>query len=238
MLRRAVHEAHHELRQRGGREDLPPLHALPVGCRRDEGCPNTKDLRAEAIEEQAWEFVTHLVLHPSRLEAELDREIGELRRQTRLGDPEEEQGRLLRDLAWVDRQRETLQREAAELVADGLLDRELLRRKLAELDGREAELEKELAAARATHERIEDLEMLKAELPNRYLYEGPKMLARRTPEQRVALYHRIGFRAFADEGGNPTATWLFGAETFSVPVESTTRCSPCKQRAPLPCVGF
>ena len=56
--------------------------------------------------------MTFLVLHPSRLEAELDREIEELRRQTRLGDPEEEQGLLLRDLAGLGRQRETLQREA------------------------------------------------------------------------------------------------------------------------------
>jgi hypothetical protein len=48
--------------------------------------------------------VTFLVLHPSRLEAELDREIEELRRNTRLGDPEEEQGLLLRDLERFARQ--------------------------------------------------------------------------------------------------------------------------------------
>jgi len=131
--------------------------------------------------------VTFLVLHPSRLEAELDREIEELRRQTRLGDPEEEQGLLLRDLAGLGRQRETLQREAMELVSEGLLDRDLLRRKLSELDGREAELEKDLAVARATGDRVEDLEALKGELLLRYLYEGPEMLWHWTPEQRVSL---------------------------------------------------
>jgi hypothetical protein len=205
----------------------------PEGVRSDHECPNRKHLRAEAIEEQAWEFVTFLVLHPSRLEAELDREIQELRRQTRLGDPEEEQGRLLRDLAGVGRQRETLQREAMELVSEGLLDRDLLRRRLSELDGREAELEKDLAAARATEERVEDLEALKGELLLRYLYEGPEMLWRWTPEQRVALYRRTGFRAVADEDGGLSATWLFGAQTFGVPMESTTRCFPCRRTEPL-----
>ena len=169
--------------------------------------------------------MTFLVLHPSRLEAELDREIEELRRQTRLGDPEEEQGLLLRDLAGLGRQRETLQREAMELVSEGLLDRDLLRRKLSELDGREAELEKDLAVARATGDRVEDLEALKGELLLRYLYEGPEMLWHWTPEQRVSLYRKIGFRAVADEDGNLSATWLFGAETFGVPVESTTDVS-------------
>ncbi len=159
----------------------------PEGVRRDHECPNRKHLRVEAIEETAWEFVTFLVMHPSRLEAELDREIEQLRRQSRLGDPEEERGRLLRDLAGVGRQREALQRDAMELVADGLLDRDLLRRKLSELDEREGELEKELAAARATGERIEDLEALKGELILRYMYEGPEMLWHWTPEQRVAL---------------------------------------------------
>jgi len=200
----------------------------PEGVRRDYQCPNRKHLRVEEIEEKAWEFVTFLVLRPGRLEDELNREIEHLRRLIRLGDPEEEQGRLLRDLAGLGRQRETLQREAMDLVSEGLLDRDLLRRKLTELDEREKELEKELANARATGERIEDLEALKGELFLRYLYEGPEMLHHWTPEQRVALYRRIGFRAEADEEGNLSATWLFGAETFGVPMESTTRCSPCR----------
>ncbi len=121
-----------------------------------------------------------------------------------------------------------------ELVSDGLLDRDLLRRKLLELDEREKELEKELAAARATEERMEDLEALKGELFLRYMYEGPEMLYHWTPEQRVALYRRIGFRAVADEEGNLSATWLFGAETFGVPVESTTRCFPNRRTGYLP----
>ena len=201
----------------------------PEGVRSNHTCPNRKHLRVEAIEEAAWEFVTFLVLHPGRLEDELNREIEHLRRLSHLGDPEEEQGRLLRDLEGLERQRETLQREAMDLVSEGLLDRDLLRRKLTELDEREKELEKELANARATGERIEDLEALKGELFLRYLYEGPEMLHHWTPEQRVALYRRIGFRAEADEEGNLSATWLFGAETIGVPMESTTRCSPCRR---------
>src|SRR5215208_16504 len=198
----------------------------PEGVRSNHQCPNRKHLRVETIEETAWEFVTFLVLHPGRLERELDREIEHLRRESRLGDPEEERERLLRDLVGVGRQRETLQREAMDLVSEGLLDRDLLRRKLTELDEREKELEKELANARATGERLEDLEALKGELFLRYLYEEPEMLHHWTPEQRVALYRRIGFRAEADEEGNLSATWLFGAETFGVPMESTTRMFP------------
>ena len=121
-----------------------------------------------------------------------------------------------------------------DLVSEGLLDRDLLRRKLTELDEREKDLEKELAAARATGERIEDLEALKGELFLRYLYEGPEMLHHWTPEQRVALYRRIGFRAEADEEGSLSATWLFGAETFGVPMESTTKCLPCRRTKHAP----
>jgi hypothetical protein len=142
--------------------------------------------------------VTFLVLHPSRLEAELDREIEELRRQTRLGDPEEEQGLLLRDLAGLGRQRETLQREAMELVSEGLLDRDLLRRKLSELDGREAELEKDLAVARATGDRVEDLEALKGELLLRYLYEGRRCSGTGRPSS--------GYPSTARSGSGPWPT--------------------------------
>ena len=95
-----------------------------------------------------------------------------------------------------------------------------------------AELEKDLAAARATGERVEDLEALKGELFLRYLYEGPEMLWHWTPEQRVALYRRIGFRAVAEEDGGLSVTWLFGAETFSVPVESTTIANRYKRPSP------
>jgi site-specific DNA recombinase len=204
----------------------------PEGVRNDHECPNRKHLRVERIEEAAWEFVTFEALHPRRLSEEIDREIELLRRQVRLGDPEQEQARLLRDLAGVGRQREALQREAMELVAEGLLDRDLLRRKVRELDERERELEKELAACRDRHGRIEDLEDLKAELMMRYLYEGPEMMARWTPEQRLTFYRRIGFRAEADENGDLYATWLFGREAYGVPMEPTTRCSPSRRKAP------
>jgi hypothetical protein len=81
---------------------------------------------------------------------------------------------------------------------------------------------------------VENLEALKGELFLRYLYEGPEMLWHWTPEQRVALYRRIGFRAVADEDGGLPATWLFGAEMFGVPIESTTRCSSCRRTVPVP----
>ena len=89
--------------------------------------------------------------------------------------------------------------------------------------GESPRMEKKLAAARARYERVGDLVALKGELFLRYLHEGPEILYHWTPEQRVVLYRTIGFKAVANEDGDLSATWLFGAETFGVLMESTTR---------------
>jgi hypothetical protein len=99
------------------------------------------------------------------------------------------------------------------LAIEGLLDHEELRGRLAAIEDRKA-LERRLEVVSGRSERVEDLEMLKAELFMRYL-ESPEMMALWSPEQRHEFYRRYGLRIVAGPDGIVDARWVFRTETPS-----------------------
>jgi len=161
-------------------------------------CEVRTNYRAEALEAEVFEWVVLLVSHPTRLERELDKEIERIRRGERSGDPEREAQGWLRQIEDLERRRA----RALDLAVDGLMDHDTLRQKLSELDGQKETAEAELAACRDRRGRVEDLEALKEELMVRFMFEGPDLMSRWTPEQRNEIYRRLGIKVVAlPDGG-------------------------------------
>ena len=105
------------------------------------GCDNGRGVRADALEGEMWEAVSSVLGHPARLRAGLEGMI-ESERRTLASSPEKEISRWSERVEKARAMRSSYQDQQAE----GLMTREELRVKLAELDGvvrtAEAEIEK------------------------------------------------------------------------------------------------
>ncbi|MBA3426136.1 MAG: recombinase family protein [Rubrobacter sp.] len=180
-----------------------------------DACPHKKNHRAEEVEEAVWAFVSELVTTPARIEEALDREIERLRKGT-TGDPEAEAKAIAERFSELDNQR----LRAQDVAVEGLLDRDELRARLVALEDDRKALEGRLAEVAGRRERVEDLEMLKAELFLRYMYEGPELLYHWPPEKRHALYGQLRTRVVAQPDGT-LEVGLSGQEC--VAIEHTSR---------------
>lgn len=148
-----------------------------------EGCSNRKHHRADKLEPQVWEFVSRLLKDPEQLRADLERMI-ELEREGMRGDPDRETKAWLEKLAEVERKRSGY----IDLAADGIMNRDELRAKLAALEETRATAQRELEALQRRRERIEELERDRDVLVERYAKIAPEALDALAPEERHHVY--------------------------------------------------
>jgi site-specific DNA recombinase len=161
-------------------------------------CRVRTNYRADALEQEVFEWVVLIVSHPTRLERELDKEIERIRRSEGSGDPEREAQGWLRQIEDLEQRKA----RAQDLAIEGLLDHATLRQKLSELDRQKETAQAGLAACRDRRGRIEDLQALKRELMVRFMFEGPELMSHWSPEQRNEIYRRLGIKVLAlPDGG-------------------------------------
>ncbi len=98
------------------------------GNRRKETCSNNSSIRSDKAHPAVWDLISDLLSNPERLRMGLNTMIEEQRKALR-GDPEREVKVWLEKLAALDRKRSGY----LDLAAEGILEREELRAKLAEL---------------------------------------------------------------------------------------------------------
>src|SRR3712207_3761572 len=142
----------------------------------NDACTN-RSHRAEKVEARVWRFVSDLLKDPDRLQAGLDKMIEQERDASR-GEPEREAKTWLEKLAKADRKRDGY----LELAADGLMNRDELRTKLAALDETRKTAERELELIRGREERLDVLERDKEALLASYAEALPETIDELTPE--------------------------------------------------------
>jgi site-specific DNA recombinase len=163
---------------------------------RVEGCPNSKNHRADKVEPRVWELVSGLMTDPEQLRTDLERMI-ELERDTLRGNPEREVKAWLDKLAEAGRQRS----RAQDMAIEGLLDYDELRAKLVALDDTRKTAERELEVLQDYQERIEALERDKDALLESYTGTAPEALSNLTPEERHQVYKMLRVRAVVHMDG-------------------------------------
>jgi site-specific DNA recombinase len=174
-------------------------------CRRRHeeptACHNRKHQRAEKAERQVRELVYEAMTHPEQLRADLDRMI-ELKRQSLRGDPNREAKVWLDKLTELDRKRSGY----IDLAADGIMDRDELRAKLAALEETRETARRELEALSRRQEEIAALERDRDALLEFYINTAPEALECRTPEERHQFYKMGRLVALAGADGRIEVT--------------------------------
>ncbi len=148
-----------------------------------EGCPNYKNYRADKLEPMVWAAVYDIMTNPEQLRDDLDTMI-EIKRNEARGDPQREAKAWLDKLTEVDRKRSGY----IDLAADGIMDRDELRAKLAALEETRTTAQRELEALGRRQEEIEELERDRDALLEYYADTAPEALASLTPQQRHHIY--------------------------------------------------
>jgi hypothetical protein len=185
----------------------------------NDACTN-KSHRAEKVEAHVWRFVSDLLKDPDRLRAGLDRMIEQERDGSR-GEPEWEAKTWLEKLAETDRRRDGY----LELAADGLMNRDELRTKLAALEDTRKTAERELKLIRDRKERMEVLERDKELLLASYADALPEALDELAPEERRQIYAMLRLRVNVGSDGILDVSGVFGGDTCVCKSEPTSTCS-------------
>jgi site-specific DNA recombinase len=154
-----------------------------------EACAHRKQYRAERVEAAVWELVSGILEQPSRLRAALAETI-ERERRALSGDPDREVRTWLGRLAEADRKRSRYQ----EMAAEGLIDFDELRAKLASLEKTRETARRELEALEGCRERLAQLERDRDSLMERYAALVPEALEALDAEERHLLYVMLRIR--------------------------------------------
>jgi DNA repair ATPase RecN len=156
-----------------------------------------------------WELVSGLLSDPERLLAGLDAMIEEQRRAVR-GNAENETRAWLDKLAALDRKRGGY----LDLAAEGIMDRDELRVKLAELQETRETAERELQAIKEHRERLEQMERDRDAVLEAYAGLVPEALDALTPEERHRIYNmlRLEVLAYPDTSLEVCGALVGGAE--------------------------
>jgi site-specific DNA recombinase len=184
----------------------------------NDACTN-KSHRAEKVESRMWEFVSDLLKDPNRLRAGLDRMIEQERDGSR-GKPEWEVKTWLEKLAEADRRRDGY----LDLTADGLMNRDELRTKLAALEETRKTAERELVLIRDRKERLDLLERDKEALLASYANALPETLDKLTSEERRQIYAMLRLRVNVGSSGTLDVSGVFGGEFCICKSEPTLTC--------------
>jgi hypothetical protein len=106
------------------------------------------------------------------------------------------------------------------MAAEGLINLDELRAKLADLDDLRLTVERELRLIEGRKDALRQLEQDRDALVEHYAGMAPEALDALTPEERHQLYQILRLRVTADVDRNLTAEGVFGE--FSVAEESST----------------
>ncbi|MGF1472404.1 MAG: recombinase family protein [Rubrobacteraceae bacterium] len=168
-------------------------------------CLHNKNIKAEEIESQIWEFVSGLLLDPERLSAGLEAMI-ESERDALHGDPERE------EKVWLDKitETDTKRLRYQEMAAENLITFEELRARLAEIEEARSVAVRNLANLRARRERIESLEQDKASLLESYADMMPEALADLTGEERHRIYQMLRLKVYVGREGGVEVSGVMG----------------------------
>jgi Recombinase zinc beta ribbon domain len=188
-------------------------HYYRCPTRQTEGkdaCANSKNHRAEEIEDTVWEFVSGLLKQPEQLRADLDAMI-KLERDALRGDPDREAKVWANNLAETERKRSGFQ----DMAAEGLITFDELRAKLATLEETRETARRELAALHKRWEEIEKLERDRDALLDSLEATAPDALEALTPEERHHVYKILRLRVLAHLDGSlePSGTLVCINET-------------------------
>ena len=170
-------------------------------------CPNRKSFRAADTEREVWDAVSSALLDPETLARDLQ-EFIEREKQTRPGDPRAELKTFAEELEKIECRRGGF----LDLTADGLMDRDELRAKLAGLEERRAAVRREMDALAARKERLEELERNKEELLEYYASMAPKSLEELSGEERHRVYQTLRLCVRAHSDGILEVTGALGKE--------------------------
>ena len=180
---RAMEPLDRYYRTRSGQKGVICYYRCREANRRKETCSNNRSIRSDAAHPAVWDLVSGLLSDPDRLRKGLDAMI-EAHHDDLCGDPEGESRALLEKLAALDRRRGGY----LDLAAEGLMARDELRAKLAELaEAREA-AERGLAAVEGRKERLERAERDRDAVLEHHARFVPAALDALSPEERHQLY--------------------------------------------------
>ena len=184
-------------RKKSGEKSSVCYYRCREGNRRRETCSNNRCVRADRAHPAVWDFVSGLLLDPEGLREGLERMM-EKERAVGRGEPEREVKAWLDKLAETDRRREGY----LDLAADGLMEKEELRAKLAALAETREAAKRELRSVEGRKARLRDLERDKENLLEEYGRLMPEALEVLTAEERHAIYSRLRLRVISHMDGS------------------------------------
>ncbi len=191
-------------RRKSGEKSVFCYYRCREGNRRRETCQNNRCVRSDRTHAAVWDLVSRLLLDPERLREGLERMIEE-ERAGRRGNPEREAKAWLEKLAETDRRREGY----LDLAADGLMEKDELRAKLAALEETRETAERELRAIEGRKSRLRDLERDKEVLLAEYADIMPEALDALNPEERHAVYGKLRLKVVVQRDGSLEVSGTF-----------------------------
>jgi site-specific DNA recombinase len=189
---RAMEPVDRYYKTKTGKKGVICYYRCREGNRRKDTCGNRKSVRSDYAHAAVWELVSGLLTDPVRLRGGLDSMIEEQRRSLR-GDPTRETRAWLEKLAALNRKRSGY----LDLAAEGIMGRDELKSKLAELQEFRQTAERELAAIEERKERLEQMERDRNVLLERYAGVVPESLNALTSEERHQLYKMLRLEVVA-----------------------------------------
>jgi site-specific DNA recombinase len=209
VCKRAMEPVDRYYRTRSGKKGVICYYRCREANRRKETCPNNKSIRSDKAHPDVWDLVSGLLSDPERLRKGLDAMIEEQRGSLR-GDPEVEARTWLERLAALDRKRSGY----LDLAAEGIMDRDELRAKLAELQEDRETAEREIAAIEGRREQLEQMERDRETVMEHYAGAVPEALDDLSPEERHKIYKmlRLEVLAYPDKSLEVSGAILVGAE--------------------------
>jgi hypothetical protein len=161
------------------------------------GCTNSKNFKAEDLEQRVWEYVRGLLLQPERLQAGLERYVEREREQVLRRDPEKEANVWLDKIVVADRQRTKYQ----EMAAEELITFEELRERLGELEETRKMAQSELESISLHQQRLEELERDADDLVRQCAAIVPESLNVISPEERHQIYKTLRMKVLVNIEG-------------------------------------
>jgi site-specific DNA recombinase len=209
VCKRAMEPVDRYYRTRSGKNGVICYYRCREANRRKETCPNNKSIRSDKAHPDVWDLVAGLLSDPERLRKGLDAIIEEQRGSLR-GDPEGEARTWLERLAALDRKRSGY----LDLAAEGIMDRDELRAKLAELQEDRETAEREIAAIEGRREQLQQMERDRETVMEHYAGTVPEALDDLSPEERHQIYKmlRLEVLAYPDKSLEVSGAILAGAE--------------------------
>ena len=192
VYKRAMEPVDRYYKSRSGKKGVISYYRCREANLRKETCPNNKTIRPDKAHPEVWDLVSGLLSEPERLRKGLDAMIEEPRGALR-SDPELEAKAWLVRLAALDRKRGGY----LDLAAEGIMDRDELRAKLAELQENRETAEREIAAIEGHREQLEQIERDRDTIMEHYAGTVPESLDDLSPEERHKIYKKLRLEVLA-----------------------------------------